>query len=160
MRKLTVAAMLVAVVIPAGALAQMMGHDQMAGHGMTPDDLKWGPAPPALPPGSQVAVLSGAPDKEGLYVVRAKLPAGYKVPAHTHSQDEHVTVISGSMYFGMGAKLDESKGEKLPAGGYVNAAKGMQHFVWFTEPTVIQVHGMGPIDFTYVDPADDPRNKK
>src|SRR3989442_246712 len=44
-----------------------------------PDALKWGPAPPSLPPGSQLAVLAGDPGKPGVpYVMRAKLPDGYK----------------------------------------------------------------------------------
>jgi quercetin dioxygenase-like cupin family protein len=154
MRKPIVAAMFVAFAIPVAAMAQMMSHA-----GMQADALKWGPAPPALPPGAQIAVLSGDPGKDGPYVLRVKLPAAYKVPPHTHSQDENVTIISGSMHLGMGPKLDESKGEKLTAGGYAHVAKGMQHSVWFTEPTIIQVHGMGPIDFNYVDPKDDPRKK-
>src|SRR6185503_13387047 len=49
-----------------------------------PDKLSWGPAPPSVPKGAQVAVLSGDPGKSGLYALRLKVPAGYKVPAHTH----------------------------------------------------------------------------
>jgi hypothetical protein len=118
-------------------------------HTLAPDDLKWGPTSPALPPGAQVAILTGDPAKEGLYVIRLKLPAGYKVPAHTHPHDEHVT-----------DKLDEAKAKALKAGGYAHAAKDMQHFAFVTDETVIQVHGMGPQGITYVNPADDPRNKK
>ena len=50
----------------------------------TGDDLKWGPASPALPAGAQGAALVGDPSKEGLYVVRVKFPAGYKVAPHSH----------------------------------------------------------------------------
>ena len=42
-------------------------------------DLKWGPAPPALPKGAEFTVLSGDPSKDGLYVVRLKVPDGYKM---------------------------------------------------------------------------------
>ena len=38
--------------------------------------------------------------------------------------------------------------------------KGMQHFAWFTEETIIQVHGMGPQGITYVNPADDPQKEQ
>ena len=41
-----------------------------------PDSLKWSAGPPALPPGAQIAIVSGDPGKEGLYVLRLKLPAG------------------------------------------------------------------------------------
>jgi quercetin dioxygenase-like cupin family protein len=121
------------------------------------DTMKWGPAPPALPKGAQMAVIAGDPGKEVPYVLRVKVPAGYKVPAHTHPSDENVTVISGNFHIGMGAKLDETKGDSLKAGGFTIAPKGMQHYAWFTEETVIQIHGVGPFAITYVNPADDPR---
>jgi quercetin dioxygenase-like cupin family protein len=154
MMKHIVAAALLAIAIPVGAIAQM-------NHGATQaDNLKWFPGPPFLPPGLQVAVLSGDIEKEGPFVLRAKHPAGYKIPAHTHAKDEHLTVLSGSFHFGMGPKLDETKGEKVTAGGYVIMPGGMQHYLWFTEDAVLQVHGTGPVDFNFVNPADDPRNKK
>ncbi len=48
------------------------------------DGLTWGPAPPVLPKGAKIAVLSGDPSKDGLYVLRLKMPANYKIPAHNH----------------------------------------------------------------------------
>ena len=45
---------------------------------------KWGPAPPMLPPGAQIAVLAGNPTQAGLYTVRLKFPAKYDIPAHSH----------------------------------------------------------------------------
>src|SRR6266705_3740872 len=77
--------------------------------------LKWGPAPSVFPKGAQIAVLSGDPFKGGLYVVRLKMPSGYKIPAHNHPTDEMVTVISGNLHLGMGDKLDEKKGVLLTA---------------------------------------------
>ena len=153
MNKSIVAATLLAIAIPASALAQTDHVTTQA------DTLKWGPQPPALPPGGQIAVLSGDPGKNAPYVVRAKLPAGYKIPAHTHPQDEHLTIISGSFHIGMGPKLNQNKGEKFTAGAYALMPKNMQHYIWFTEDTIIQVHGIGPIEFSYVDPNDDPRKK-
>lgn len=49
---------------------------------MTPATLKWGEAPPALPKGSLMAVLSGDPSKPGPFTLRAKMPAGYTIPPH------------------------------------------------------------------------------
>jgi quercetin dioxygenase-like cupin family protein len=121
------------------------------------DQLKWGPAPPAFPKGAQISVLAGDPTKEGLYVIRLKLPGGYKVPPHTHPKDENVTVVSGTFNIGMGSTLDEKSGNALKAGGFVHMPKGMQHFAWFTEESIIQLHGMGPQGIIYVNPADDPR---
>ena len=153
MRKTVVAALLLAA-LPAAALA---ADDHMA---VQPNALKWGPPPPGLPAGAQVAVVSGNPGSDGPYVVRARLPAGYKIPPHTHPTDENVTVLSGNFHVAMGDKFDTKKGETLRAGGFVNAQKAMQHYGWTTSPTVIQVHGMGPFTINYVNPADDPRNAK
>ena len=116
-------------------------------------------AAPALPEGAQIAVLSGDPSKDGLYVVRVMMPAGYKVPAHNHPTTEMLTVISGDFHIGMGDKLDEEKGTLLTAGGYAEAPAKMNHFAWATTPTVVQIHGQGPFAITYVNPADDPRTK-
>jgi quercetin dioxygenase-like cupin family protein len=128
-------------------------------HAFQANALKWAAGPPSLPAGAQVSVLLGDPSKDGLYVIRLKFPAGYKIPAHIHPSDEHVTVISGAFHFGLGPKLDETKGVKLVAGGFAHAAKGMQHYAWASEETVVQVHGQGPQGIAYVNPADDPRKK-
>jgi quercetin dioxygenase-like cupin family protein len=123
------------------------------------DDVKWGPASPALPPGSQQSVLVGDPTKEGGYVVRTKLPAGFKVAPHTHPNDENVTVISGLFHIGIGTKFDESKGQAVKPGGFVRVPKGVQHFAWASQDTVIQLHGVGPGGIAYVNAADDPRKR-
>jgi len=72
---------------------------------LNPADLKWGDAPPGLPPGAKLAVLAGDPNKKGLFTVRLQTPAGYKVPPHTHPTSEHITVISGTFNIGAGDKL-------------------------------------------------------
>ena len=57
----------------------------------------------------------------------------------------------------MGDQLDEKKGDALKAGWFARGVKGMQHYAWFTEDNIVQVHGMGPQGITYADPADHPR---
>jgi quercetin dioxygenase-like cupin family protein len=123
---------------------------------MNPSDMKWEAAPKAFPPGAQIAVISGDPFKDGLYVVRMKMPAGYKIPAHNHPTAEYVTVISGEVHLGMGDKLDPQKGIALTAGAFAEAPAKMNHYAWTTQESVIQVHGQGPFAITYVNPADDP----
>jgi hypothetical protein len=76
-------------------------------------DLKWGPAPPALPKGAEITVLSGDPSKDGPYVLRLKMPSGYKVPAHNHPSTENLTVVSGNFHIGMGDKLPTSETGRL-----------------------------------------------
>jgi len=124
-----------------------------------PDTLKWGPAPPFLPTGPQSVVISGDPTKEGPYVLRLRFPAGFKIAPHMHPNDENVTVISGMFHFGIGEKFDEAKAQAIKPGGFAQAPKGVKHFAWASQETVIQLHGVGPGGVTYVNPADDPRKK-
>ena len=126
----------------------------------TPADLKWGPAPASLPAGAQVAVLEGDPAKEGIFTMRAKLPAGYKVPPHRHPALERVTVISGTFNIGHGETFDQSMGKALPAGSFVLMPSTDAHFAWSTEETILQITCTGPWDVVYVNPKDDPRAKK
>ena len=126
---------------------------------MNGKQMSWSPAPPVFPKGAQVSVLSGDPFANGPYVLRLKMPAGYRLPAHNHPTTENVTVISGRFHIGMGDKLDEKKGMELTAGAYGEAPAHMNHFAWTTAPTVVQVHGQGPFAITYVDSADDPTKK-
>jgi hypothetical protein len=136
------------------------GHDGDKGHVLVrPNDIKWGPAPPALPAGAKLAVLSGDPGKSGPFVIRALLPDGYKVPAHWHPTDENVTVLKGTFMIGKGDKLSAQDSETMPAGSFVRMPKQMRHFAWVKGETIIQVHGMGPFELTYVNPEDDPRKK-
>jgi quercetin dioxygenase-like cupin family protein len=131
------------------------------GHVMeTLAEAKWGPAPPLVPPGAQIAVLAGNPTQAGPYSVRLKFPAGYAIPAHSHPTDENVAVVSGALYMGMGDKLDKSAGHPLGAGGFALMPANSNHFAYTQEETTIVLYGLGPVEFKYVDPADDPRNAK
>jgi len=145
-------------VVLAGALSTMV---LAQGHVMqTPAEAKWGPAPPVLPPGAQIAVLAGDPGKAVPYTVRLKFPANYAIPAHSHPTDEHVVVVSGALYMGMGDKLDKKAGHALGAGGFALMPADANHFAYTKGTTTIVLYGQGPVEFKYVNPADDPRNAK
>jgi quercetin dioxygenase-like cupin family protein len=123
------------------------------------NEVKWGPAPPSLPPGAQLAVMSGDPASKGFVSLRAKLPAGYVIRPHFHPTDEHVTVLSGTLSVGMGDTLDAATAKHVGPGGYFIAAAQMHHYAVAKTAVVIQVDLEGPFDITYVNPADAPRNK-
>ena len=126
---------------------------------VTPSEIKWGEPPPVFEKGMSFTVISGDPGKPGLYVVRAKMPAGYKIAPHWHPTDEHVTVLSGTLALGMGDKVDKASMTNLPVGGYALLPADMRHFAMATKATTIQVHGQGPFVLTYVNPADDPSKR-
>lgn len=143
-------------------LAQVAAADEH-GAGISihaPDKLKWQDGPPSLPKGAQIAVLEGDPGKEGPFVFRVKVPDGYRVPPHTHPKTERVTVIAGTFHIGMGERFDEKAVTAMPAGSYGYWKAGMKHFVWVKGETIVQFHGECPWSIQYVNPADDPRNKR
>jgi quercetin dioxygenase-like cupin family protein len=121
-------------------------------------EIKWGPAPAVFPAGARMAVLQGDPSSTNLFTVRLRFPDGYRVAAHTHPTDEHVTVVSGTLLVGMGPKLDEKSALTLPAGGFITAPANHAHYAIARGATVVQIHAMGPFALTYVDPADLPRS--
>ena len=123
-------------------------------------DVKWGDPPPAFEKkGASFAVMSGDPGQPGLFVVRLKVPAGYRIAPHWHPTDEHVTVLSGTFALGMGESFDKVKVKDLSAGGYALLPAEMRHFALAKTDATVQVHGMGPFTLTYVNPADDPRKR-
>ena len=125
-----------------------------------PTTIEWKTGPVALPSGARMAVLEGDPTKEGPFLVRFQFPDGYHIAPHTHPKTERVTVISGALYLATGEALDRSSAKKLPAGSFGSWPAGMKHTAWSEGETVIQLHGVGPWQINYVNPADDPRNAK
>jgi quercetin dioxygenase-like cupin family protein len=123
------------------------------------DAVAWGPAPPGLPPGAQIAVLSGDPNKPGMFVIRFKAPPGYVVAPHTHPTAENLTVISGVLYHSMSKTLDKTKGDRLVPGDFVYLPPRMPHAVWTSgdSPAELEIAGTGPFSIHYLNPADDPR---
>jgi quercetin dioxygenase-like cupin family protein len=131
-----------------------------SGHLMqTLEEVQWGDAPPMLPAGAKIAVLSGNPGADGLFTVRLKFPAHYAIPAHSHPKDEFVTVLKGTVFMGMADKLDPKAGKALPAGSFAITPAGTNHYAYTEDETIILLHGLGPVDFKYVNPSDDPRTK-
>ena len=148
-----VATLFVAVLALAGPLAQAQTHVMQNVSATT-----WGPAPPMLPPGAQIAVLSGNPMGNSAYVVRLKFPANYTIPAHSHPTDENVAVVSGKLLMGMGDKVDKASAQAMVPGGFALMPAGANHFAYTTGETTILLFGQGPVEFKYVNAADDPRN--
>jgi mannose-6-phosphate isomerase-like protein (cupin superfamily) len=127
----------------------------------SPDQVKYGPPPPTVPPGAVMAVLEGDPmAATGDYTVRVKMPDGYKFPPHTHPKRENVTVISGMLKVGMGDQYDDSKMMNFGSGSFIFVDPTMHHYAGASGETVIQIHGISPLAINYINPADDPSKKK
>ncbi|HWE22470.1 MAG TPA: cupin domain-containing protein [Myxococcales bacterium] len=118
-------------------------------------DLKWGDAPPVFPKGAKVAILHGNPFAKGVFALRFKLPDAYKVPPHWHTQAEQLTVVSGTFILHLGDTMD-APAHALEAGAYHYLPGKMHHAAETKGEVVLEVHGQGPFDMHYLNPADDP----
>jgi len=155
-RRLTIAAALVLAGWGAAVAAGSQASHVMAG----PGTLKWKSGPASLPAGSEAAVLDGDPAKPGPFTLRIKMPDGYAIAPHWHAADEHVTVIQGTFFMGLGEKVDRSKGHALEAGSFAMMPAGTRHFAWTKGETIVQLHGTGPWGISYVNASDDPRRQE
>ena len=74
----------------------------------------------ALAPMSEdVEVLFGDPEAVGqAFVMRIRELAGGVIPPHRHPVDEHITVVQGTLFFGVGDTFDRSALTEIKAGGY------------------------------------------
>ena len=128
---------------------------------VTPDEVRWEPCPPTLPPGAQCTTIEGdrsAPNV--LFTYRLKMPDNYRIAPHFHPADEHLTVISGTFNMGLGEKFEKDATKPMVAGSFVVMPKGSPHYAWTRGETILQVHAIGPWRLTYVHPEDDPRNRR
>ena len=155
--------------IALGALVYWAGqHFMVAAHAgaheksaFTPDTISWGPVPPSLAPGAQLAVLEGDPGAAtGDFTVRLKMPDGYRVAPHWHPHRENVTIISGTFKVGMGDTFDKDKMTAFPAGSFAFLDPDMHHYAMASGEVIVQVHGMSPFQINYVNPQDDPSRNK
>ena len=161
MKQLSVPGFSLALLVTCLCFAQTSTVPKDPGHVMlTPNEVQWQTGPPEFPSGSQVAVLDGDPSQPGrAYTIGLKMLDGYKIPPHWHPVDASVAVMQGVFGVGIGEKADPSRGRELPAGSYMRMSKGVRHFEWTKGETIIYISGLGPLGTTYVNPADDPRQK-
>jgi hypothetical protein len=127
----------------------------------SPSEVKWGPAPPVVPGGAQAQVLDGDPFRDGSpYTLRLKMPDGYRIAPHWHPTDENVTVLSGTLGAGMGRQIRSEGRQTSEAWWICMHAEGDASLRMGKRSD----HRSGsrdrpPFAFTYVNAADDPRNK-
>jgi quercetin dioxygenase-like cupin family protein len=153
-RSILTAATLILALVPAASAQKPADHIIV-----TPHAIHWSPGPPALPPGAKSVLLYGDPGKPELFVLRLWLPKGYSIAPHIHPRAEVVTVLSGSLKLGFGRTADRRNAQRLPAGSFMVMPPNAPHYGFFDEVTVLQLSTTGPWAITYLNPADDPRNK-
>src|SRR5262249_42624408 len=106
--------------------------------------------------GAEVGVLFGDPEfPGGEYAVRFRTSREIRVPPHWHPEDEHVTVLEGSLSLGFGDVFETGLLKSLPPGSYVCVPRQTNHFALYGVGTVVHVNGIAPFKSIYVNPAED-----
>lgn len=131
-----------------------MGETKQEAIALRPQDIRWF-TPSYYTDGRQRAQLHGDSSKGGDWIDRVRIPGGSRVRAHTHPDDEIVTVLEGTWYLGMGERFDETKLKGYPAGSFIYIPAGVPHFLGTgSEPVVVQASGRGVFRTSYLQ-ADD-----
>ncbi len=100
---------------------------------------------PLHPMSGDVEVLSGDPEKPGEpFVMRIRELPGGIIPPHRHPVDENITVVQGTLYFGVGDKFDRAAAQELKTGSYAFIPRGSTMWGYTPEAAIVQVHGVGP----------------
>ena len=69
-------------------------------------------------------------------------------------------MLSGNYWNSFGQSFDKSKGVELHPGSVFVLPAGHPHYTWTEdEEAILQVSFIGPGGVTFINPADDPRNK-
>jgi quercetin dioxygenase-like cupin family protein len=165
----TAAALVLACGVAAGARVETARADGEPGHAesvLVPGadrgvrayrllDLEWKPGPL---PGSRVALLAGDP-KTGLHHGYLELAAGSAIAPHWHSTDELVTIVSGTLLFGVGEKADRGATRLYGPGAFVFVPARVPHYAFAKDEVVLSQTRTGAVDFNWLNPEDDPARK-
>ena len=151
MKKILSAAAAVIAILAAFGWSTSMAEQSKEIIGVTADEVRWF-TPSFYTDGRQRAHLLGDSNQDGDWVDRVKIPGGVRVLAHTHSQDELVTVIEGTWYLGQGTKFDSARLKSYPAHSFIVIPAGLPHFVATKEgAVVIQLSGVRKFETSYVE---------
>ena len=125
------------------ALAQSTAPEIDAPRPILPESLHWVGVPNA--PALQAAWVLGSERAAGAYVLRVRIAANGRIPAHAHPDTRNSTVLSGTLYVGFGETFDENKVVAVPTGGVYLAPANLMHYIWAKDGNVeYQETGVGP----------------
>lgn len=124
---------------------------------LTPTDMvDWG-NPHVLAAGAKDILLYGNPGKAENYVFRFKLPKQFEIKPFILNSTVFLTVLEGEILIGEGDQFIKNSMTLLPAKSFCCIPENNPIYFMTNEQTILQFHGMGPIDMIYVNSKDDPR---
>lgn len=105
--------------------------------------LEWGPCPPFIPEGCQIAVLHGNPSKNNVDLF-FKVPGNFAIPYHWHTSAERMMLVSGKLK----VTYDNHETELLESGMYAYGPSKLPHtaFCEKGDPCVIFIAFEEPLD--------------
>jgi hypothetical protein len=122
-----------------------------------PEQIKWTAWTGGPPRSAELATLFGGLDKPGEYVVLMKWYPGYMSAPHSYATDRLCLVLSGTWWVNSGTDFDPDATVPVPAGGFVRRVAHTPHYDGVrsgaTEPVVIGIFGLAPVDLKLVDPT-------
>lgn len=113
-------------------------HDRPLAFSQADPKLQWTDCPKLFPPGCKMTLLHGAFAEPGADVF-LRVPAGYTIPAHSHTSAERIVLVSGQLdvtYAGH-AKVALKRGDyafgpaKLPHTARCNGPEACTLFIAF-----------------------------
>lgn len=112
-------------------------------------DMEWRSS--AEFPGLEFVLVEGNPGEAGPYVLRAKFAPGAFSRPHFHSEDRHVTILSGVWYAGTDDSFDKENIVALHPGDYMKHPAGGVHYDGAKDvEAIVQITGIGPVTTTRV----------
>lgn len=122
-----------------------------------PAELKWQIRPGWPKDSIATASLFGETTKEGIYYYLVKWYPGYMSAPHFYATDRLCVVLSGTWWCNSGADFDPARSVPVPTGSFVRRVAMTPHYDGVvangTEPAVIAICGIGPVQLTYIDPS-------
>lgn len=138
---------LLPLAMPAPARAQDAG-DNVIHDG---ESLRWS----RLRGGVRFLSLYGNRNRDGQeFAFRLEMHPGFEARPHIHPVTEHMTVLSGVFFVGVGETMDKEAAKAYGPGSYIAIAPGVPAYMWVEEVTVVQIHGVGPFETVEVGAQD------
>lgn len=110
-----------------------------------------------IAPGVERALLHGNPEAVGeLFTFRLRVTGTFEMEPHTHPVPEHMTVLSGRFFVGIGEVMDRTSAVEYGPGSYLMIDAEVPAYMWTEGATVVQIHGVGPLRTVFVPKRESP----
>jgi hypothetical protein len=122
-----------------------------------PDQLKWVTGHDYPEHSVESCALAGDTTQPGLYYTLIRWWPGYMSSPHFYSTDRLCVVVSGTWWCNSGPDFDPAATVPVAAGSFVHRVAHTPHYdgviAGHAEPAIIAICGIGPINYTRVDPS-------